>query len=681
VGRDVPDLPGELEHLIDRCLAKRKAQRFDTADALLAALEALLPGHFGQRLPLAACPYPGLTAFQEADAGRFFGRTQEVARVVGRLRERPLVAVVGPSGVGKSSFVRAGVIPTLKHSGEAWEVFVIRPGRSPLASLANLLGPITHATGVPTGEPGADPEPLESRLRREPGTLGSLLRSRARSKSSRVLLFVDQFEELYTLSADAEERRAFTACLAGMADDAAAPLRVLVSMRSDFLDRVAEDPRFVDELSGGLVFLQSPDRQGLREALLEPLAPSGCRFESDDLVESMLDVLASTPGALPLLQFTATKLWEARDPRRNLLTERAYHEMSGVAGALATHAGEVHAGLPPAAQKLARTVLLRLVTADGTRALVEVEALRALAEDPAEVQRVIDHLVQARLLVVHRSAEAEAVLVELVHESLITGWPTLKRWVDETRDDAAFLEQLRQAARQWDARGRPTGLLWRAEAMEEARRFRQRHVGRLSPLEQAFLDAVSSLATRTARVWRVATAAAMAVLLAVIGVGAVALLKIQAAERRAVDQASAARRAERTVKEQLAVIQTKEAARRSAARAADQAGSLVRSKTVEIQKAEVELARKNQELELALKQAREATARAEKASDQSQAEARRASEAARRIEELARAEREAKDKLAALLKAETARLAAEQKRTAELRRRLAELKPATTLPP
>src|SRR5262249_30058716 len=152
-------------------------------------------------------------------------------------------AVVGPSGVGKSSFVRAGVVPALKASGEGWETFVLRPGRQPLQSVATVLLSLSTEP-MSIQEKLAEHDAMVGRLREEPGYMGALLRSRATQRREKILLFVDQFEELYTLVPDEKERRAFVACLSGVADDAAAPLRVLVSMRSDFLDRMGEDRRF-----------------------------------------------------------------------------------------------------------------------------------------------------------------------------------------------------------------------------------------------------------------------------------------------------------------------------------------------------------------------------------------------------------------------------------------------------
>ena len=263
------DVPRELIQIVDRCLQKHKAARWPSADELLAALEPFLPGRRSQALHVDESPYAGLSPFQESDAGKFFGRSREIVAMVTRLHDRPLLTVVGSSGVGKSSFVRAGVVPALKRSGEAWETQVLRPGRRPLEALASILAPmITTATSL--ADEVNEQHQLVETLRREPGHLGAVLRLRARRDNRRILLFVDQFEELYTQAGDPAECAAFTACLAAVADDATSPLRVVLSLRSDFLDRVAEDPALAGELTQGLFFLGPPGREGLRDRSPSP---------------------------------------------------------------------------------------------------------------------------------------------------------------------------------------------------------------------------------------------------------------------------------------------------------------------------------------------------------------------------------------------------------------------------
>ena len=194
-----PDCPRHLAAIVDRCLAKNRDHRFPTARALLDAIEPMLPSKATAQVE-DRCPYPGLQSFQETDAERFFGRTAEITRAIGRLESQPLLAVVSPSGVGKSSFVRAGVIPALKR-GEPWEAITIRPGRAPLASLASAIAAMNARTDPEFGHAVA------TQLITEPGYLGAVLRWRAATTQSRVVLFIDQFEELYTLVQDAGQPR------------------------------------------------------------------------------------------------------------------------------------------------------------------------------------------------------------------------------------------------------------------------------------------------------------------------------------------------------------------------------------------------------------------------------------------------------------------------------------------
>jgi eukaryotic-like serine/threonine-protein kinase len=568
---ELPELPDGLATVVDGCLRKYIVERIASAKDLVRRLEQLMPGRAGRQLAEGESPYPGLTAFQESDADRFFGRSREITRMTARIRDYPITGIVGPSGIGKSSFVRAGVGPALKASGERWDIVTLRPGRQPLAALASIVQKLTTRSGRDVQGEVDDHHRLVQRLRDEPGYVGTLLRGRARQTSGHILLFVDQFEELYTLVPDADERRAFTAALTGIADDTAVPLRVVVSMRSDFLDRVGEDPRLMEELSRGLTFLQPPDRNGLRDALVAPVEMVGYRFENAAMVEEMLDALAGAPGALPLLQFAAAKLWDARDHQRRLLTLQSYHAIGGVSGALAVHADDVVLQMNVVMQKLAQRIFRQLVTPERTRAIVELADLYQLAGDATEVARTIDQLVAARLLVVQTRGEAGGSSVEIVHESLIERWPRLQRWLDEDQEDAAFLAQLQAAAKQWEARGRASGLLWRGEAMEEARRWQAHRPRELPAREQAFLAAVLALARRGTRVKRVALFAMFIVLAGIAAATSIGLVMIRSAEQQASENALRAQehaaRAEReaaVAKQALEERETKERERLAA---------------------------------------------------------------------------------------------------------------------
>ncbi|WP_437679098.1 nSTAND1 domain-containing NTPase [Sorangium sp. So ce131] len=579
---------GALGALVDRCLKKRKAERIGSARELLAELEALVPGRRPLQLGEDESPYAGLSSFQEADAARFFGRDREVCATTARLRNEQLLVVAGPSGAGKSSFVRAGVIPALKRSGDRWEAFILRPGRAPLSALADVLLQVAEAestTGPPTGWPELpDHDRLVATLRAQPGYLGARLRARCRreGKRRRILLFVDQFEELYTLGAGSEERAAFVACLEGAADDASSPLRVLLAIRSDFLERMADDRGFIRDVTRGLLFLPPMGRDGLREALTRPLEATGHRFETMEMVEHMLGSLEGTRSPLPLLQFTATKLWEARDRERRLLTRDSYEQLGGVAGALSAHADAVLSSLPLREQRLARAVLLRLVTPERTRAVVSLDELRDLAQDSGgsagdAVVQVVQHLAGARLLLIETGGEQaggerDGATVELVHESLIERWPKLGQWLAESEQDAQFLSRLRAAAQPWEASGQAEGLLWRDRAAEDARGWYERRRAAqgdewragLGGREERYLLAVVALGERARRLRRQLTTGMVAALTAIAVM--VSFLAVRASQQAARANQQAARADQEAARAYVEARKGRNAIRMEAAR-------------------------------------------------------------------------------------------------------------------
>jgi len=649
-----PDLPERLERAIDRCLRKNRAERFASAKDLLDELEPLLPSRPGRQLRDDESPFPGLSAFQEQDADRFFGRSSDVARVLVSLRERPLVGIVGPSGAGKSSFIRAGVVPALKDSGETWQVQVLRPGRAPLASLLTALGEL----GSLDGDTPADAREAQlARLANEPGTLGTQLRERAARRKTNILLFVDQFEELYTLVADPTERLAFTRCLLAVADDAASPIRVVVSMRSDFLDRAVEDRRFLDELTRGLVFLEPLGAAAMREVLVQPLAMHGYRFDDTTIVDEMVSTLASAPGALPLLQFAAATLWETRDRSAKRVTRSAYTAMGGISGALSTHADAVLSALPSHSQRLARVLFERLVTPERTRTVVELSELRALGEDAAEVEHLVDHLVSARLLVVQ--SQGESATVELVHEALIAGWPTLRRWLDEGQDDATHLAQLRTAAAQWEQRGRPPGLLWRGEALADARAWRARYRGKLPPRESDYIDAVFALGDRATRVRRNVVISIITVLSIAVAGSVIAIVQIRNAEQQASARADEARRAKQDVE--------REAARaRAQTERAEESLAKMKAAQSEREAAQSVASERGKTIELTKEQLEAALAVAERETKAAKEQERKARDAARLAEEATERERKATEEARALYLKEKSRADAAEKQRAKI---------------
>ncbi len=573
---------GKLGAVIDRCLLKRREDRIGSAQELCAELESIArPFH---KFDGDENPYTGLAAFQEQDAARFHGREQATRQAAKRLGEAPLLALVGPSGAGKSSFVRAGLLPSLKREG-AWETFVLRPGPQPMAALSDLLLQHSwHRSSTARGEgpnasvqaitrlDGAQADGLNgssftatgdadeytrsdvlTRLRREPGHFGVLLRRRARRRRTCILLFIDQFEEIYTLPSEGD-RDAFLACLGGVADELTSPLRVVVSMRSDFLDRLTENPGPVAEhVSRNMMLLWPLERDCLRRALEAPAEAAGFRFEPG-LVDEMLSALEHSASAPPLLQFTASRLWELRDREHRLLTEEGYRLLGGVAGTLATHADAVLGSMCAAHRRWARRIFVRLVTPERTSAVASLSALRTLAErggphdDPgsdaspaSDFERVLTRLVDARLLAVEGGGH-EGAVVEIVHESLIERWPTLAEWLSRSEVEAAFLARVRTAAAQWEQGGRPDGLLWRGEAAKEAERYGDEHRAQadldLSPREQRYLSAVVELQNRHQRRRRRLVAFILAALAALAVVLVLLVIQARSAAERAEEAAA-----------------------------------------------------------------------------------------------------------------------------------------------
>ncbi|WP_437593636.1 nSTAND1 domain-containing NTPase [Sorangium sp. So ce1000] len=646
-----PEL-GALGAIIDRCLRKRKSERFASAQELLAELLPLLPGRREILLGSDESPFAGLSSFQEADADRFFGRAQDLAGVVARLRNQPLLALAGASGVGKSSLVRAGVIPALKRSGEGWDALVLRPGREPMAALADLF---SHAVATPSAPPpapvplaalagAATGAPLVERLRSEPGLLGAQLRAWSDGAQRHLLVFVDQFEELFTLGAPAGEREAFLACLAGIADDASSPLRVVLAVRSDFLERMAEHEQFMAAMIRGLVFLRPMGREGLREALMRPIEAARHEIEDPAMIEGFLDALATTRGALPLLQFTAARLWEMRDRGRKLLTRASYEALGGVAGALASHADTVLAGMSERQAKLARVVLERLVTPERTRAVASLGELCELPGDSGEIERVVELLADARLLAMETGSGRTGTTVEIVHESLIERWPTLRRWLDENQEDAVFLDRLRAAARLWDASGRAADTLWRGKVAEEARRFRERYRGELPEREGLYLEGVLRFAHQQQRGRRRVASGIIAALSLLVVAAGLGIVKLTRQNTVITEQLVEIQSVEETLRKALSREETARGAAERARRDSEAARqeSEVQRRRAELLQRDAEEARDRAEAEA--ERARIAASQARMARDEAQraeVEARTAESKATKEEQKAKAAVEA----------------------------------------
>ncbi|MBI4703325.1 MAG: protein kinase [Deltaproteobacteria bacterium] len=603
------EAPRELADLVARCLTKDPDERPPITELAAALREMLFERPAG--LSGRESPFRGLLPFAERHAGLFFGREAEIAAFVERVRLHPVLPVVGPSGAGKSSFLQAGVIPRLREQ-EPWLVLRLRPGSRPFHALGSRLvrrdtwdgaaeggrprptqeqasltrsgaepvAPQSTAAGPPEEDPASE---LAGRLRASPGRLALELRALAEQRGSKVLLFIDQLEELFTLVEGEPERVAFIQAICTAAADALDPVRVAFSVRDDFLGRLAVSAEAREALSHVTV-VQRLDRAALEQTLLRPLAATGYRFEDPALAADMVASVAGEPAGLPLLQFAAQMLWERRDESRRLLLRSAYAEIGGVEGALAKHADGVLDALSAEELPLARELLLRLVTPERTRKVVgKSAALQGLGaatvagDDAARewaAAQVLARLTDARLVSVSKQrgdAGTEAQL-ELAHESLIRSWSTLSRWIDESKEEIGFVAEIGQAAELWDRRGRRPDELWKGSALGDALRLAGRCVGELPRLAREFLAAASRREERRARRRRLAVASAVAFSAAVALVAVLVALVIADKERVARQQRDIA-----TDRERVAVEQQARALRESA-RAAFGQGDLLEAR-------------------------------------------------------------------------------------------------------
>jgi len=508
------DFPSELSDLLARCLQKKPEQRPNT-DHIADVQRSLLNV---ERSPMndEQSPFRGLLPFTRHHASFFHGREAEVSAFMERLRLATVLPVVGPSGAGKSSFVQAGVIPRLREQGD-WLVLQLRPGAQPLHAIAGRL--IRH-NSMTASDPSEisdseqdehDAVHLALELSERPRALSLRLRKLAEEQKARVLLFVDQLEELFTHNANAEEREQFLAAICSASDDEHDPVRVIYTVRGDFIDQLAAT-REAHESLRNVTVLQPPGREALHSILENPLRGTGYRYEDDDLPRDMVAAVSAEPACLPLLQFAAQRLWENRDKNNKCLTRSSYEQMGGVVGALAQHADGVLEGFSATEQLLARELLLRLVTAQRTRRVVErARALEGLGD---EADEVLSRLMGARLVTVRRQrrdGRSDAML-ELAHESLIETWGSLSDWLRASQDELTFLAEIGQAAELWDRRGRRRNELWTGEALRDAQRKLDSCTTAVAQLSQTFLTESDTQAQRRLRQRRTLIAAALAAL-------------------------------------------------------------------------------------------------------------------------------------------------------------------------
>ncbi|WP_317447346.1 helix-turn-helix domain-containing protein [Streptomyces collinus] len=459
-----------------------------------------------------ACPYRGLAAFTAQDAAWFFGREQATAALVERAFQRigggPLL-LVAPSGAGKSSLLNAGLVPALRRPGgfpmpgaDRWPVVALTPTAHPLDELlervAKVLGSDLDLTaGQLTDRPEALLDVVRGRL--DDGPPGPDGRH---PPPVRPVLLVDQFEELFTLCSDEDERRAFVRVLRAVSTGPDAAV-VVLGVRADFSGRCLELPGLAPLFTEGLFVLLPMSVAELRESITRPAELAGITLEPG-LVPLLLrdaglrdepagDGRALVPdgtpsGALPLLSHALLATWQQREG--STLTVAGYERTGGIQGAIARTAETVFAQLYPAEQKSIRRVLSRLVhvSDDGTVATRRRTGLGALMEqlgDAEAASAALDVFVRARLIIVDRDT------VEITHEALLHAWPRLRDWIHADRAGLLLHQQLAHAAAEWEQEHHDPSTLYRGTRLDTVRSWADELDGRsrLGPREEAFLRA------------------------------------------------------------------------------------------------------------------------------------------------------------------------------------------------
>jgi KaiC/GvpD/RAD55 family RecA-like ATPase len=469
------------------------------------------------------CPYRGLSPFREEDEPFFCGRESFTKKLVETVAQRSLVAVVGASGSGKSSVVRAGLVPALRRGQDqrVWDIVTMLPQDRPFHNLAAcflpLLTPdlseverlieIDKLAGWLAEGKNHLRDAVQRTLEKEPGT-------------DRLLLVVDQWEELYTLCRDDGVRQRFMQELLDASMNG--KLTIVLTLRGDFYGRALSDRMLSDRLQDGVVNIGPMEPEELQRAIVEPAKKVGLRFE-EGLDERILDEVRKQPGSLPLLEFLLTELWTKRTG--GMLLHEAYDAIGGVRKAIAERAERTFGALAAAEQEEARWALLQLVqpgeNAEDTRRRASLEQLSPAARG------VIAKLATERLLVTTRDPTGREV-VEVGHEALIREWGRLRQWVDENRELLRISRRLEQEAEDWkDSEGSVDLLLPAGRRLTEAEEAIKRNPQAFGPQVREFVEASQQYQQRVSeqrhrqklRRSYIYGAAAMVVLGAVLVVG------------------------------------------------------------------------------------------------------------------------------------------------------------------
>ena len=528
-----PDLPPEINDVIQRATAKEPEERYVNAQEMAAAFRSAVhdtseeaAAAVVERASVLYNPYKGLRAFEEADADDFYGREGLVEQLIAGVAGSRFLAVVGPSGSGKSSAVKAGLIPALRKGvvpagdgrarSDRWFVAEMTPGAHPLKELELALCPIS-----------VDPPPsLVEPLRRDTrGLSRTIRRVLPDEEGAQLLLVIDQFEELFTLVEDEERREFFIDSLLTAIRDPRSPLHVIVTLRADFYDRPLQLHSLGKLLKENTEIILPMSAEELTWAIREPARRVGVRLEAG-LAETIVADINDQPGGLPLMQFALTELFAQHQDRK--MTRERYHAIGGATGALGRRADELYEELDEGDQAAARQLFLRLVTlgkgVEDTRRRVlrsELETISALngerssldrEEDSVEgerstakrhdrreeseirhptsdIQNVIDSFGAARLLTFDRDPLTREPTVEVAHEALLREWGRLRAWLDESRNDMRTLRMLTQTAADWQESEQDDSYLLRGSRLELFAGWAAGSTMAMTESEREFLEA------------------------------------------------------------------------------------------------------------------------------------------------------------------------------------------------
>ena len=460
-----PDLPRGADEVIARATAKEEERRFTDPLELAAAFRAAVEGSATVRRSVQVRnPFKGLRAFLEADAPDFFGREALTNRLIRRLGEDTdgarFLAVVGPSGSGKSSVVRAGLVPALRRGAlpgsERWFVVYILPGPHPLRELETAL------LGVAVDPPPA----LMDELEHDPLGLLRVAHRVLPDPDAELVIVLDQLEEVFTLVDDEDERAHVLASLRAAAVQPDSRVRIVTTLRADFFDEPLLVRGFGDLLAARTEPIAPMSLEELERAIVAPADRAGLVVEPSLLAAILADV-GERPSALPLLQYALTELAEHHDG--GVLRLGVYRRIGGAWGALARRAERLFEDLGEPAQGACRQLFLRLVTlgddGEDTRRRVRRSALTSLG-DPRAMDGVIETYGRHRLLSFDRDPDSREPTIEIAHEAILTAWDRLRGWIDEARDDLRTLDRLAASAEEWRSSARDPSLLLRGSKLD-----------------------------------------------------------------------------------------------------------------------------------------------------------------------------------------------------------------------